>query len=156
MKLFKKNRDERQEAEERRINSVAFWIAYWGLVAVIIVQLFVFELDITHIAGEFIILCAAGIYMTIAGYRRGIWDSFTKPGMKSYFAYSFAAVFVLNLPIPLVRYFRYHATVPSCLYSFARNFIILFPLAFAAAAILGALTKRKQKKLAEKYVDDAN
>jgi ABC-type antimicrobial peptide transport system permease subunit len=106
------------------------------------------------VAGETILLIICGVYSSIGYYRHGIWDNRTKPGMKSYFAYSFTTVFILNLPIPLVRYFKFGASVPDCLYSFARNFIILFPLGFAAVVILGVLTKRKQKKLAEQYADD--
>jgi small neutral amino acid transporter SnatA (MarC family) len=90
MKLFHKLLDERQEQETMRIERGAFYVIFFALAISILVQLMVFNLDITHIAGEIIVLFM-GAAWALAGYiRRGIWDNFTKPGIKSYLIYSTA------------------------------------------------------------------
>ncbi|WP_019849290.1 DUF6773 family protein [Desulfitobacterium sp. PCE1] len=154
MKFFRKNMDERREFEVTPIANVTVYVAVFGLVAAIIVQLFVLDLNFAYIAGEFIILLVCVIYSLIGHYRRGIWDFYTKPGMKAYFAYSFVGVSILmGIPI-LLLYFKNQASMLDSLWIFARNFIVAFPLVFGLLALLGTFTKKRQRKLAENQYGD--
>ena len=153
MKFFRKKLDERQEIESLRVASIAYLIAFWGLAAAIIIQRFVFNLDFAHLAGELIILAVMSVYASIGYYRRGIWDTLTKPGIKAYLVYSFLGVLLSNIPT-IANCIKYQTSIPEFLTYFIMNSVIAFPIAFALIAGLGMFIKRRQKKLAEKYMDE--
>lgn len=152
MRIFHKNVDERQEIESLRIGNIACLIGFWGLVTAILTQLYVFNLDITHVAGEFTIVIAMAAYMIIEYSRRGIWDTLAKPGIKAYLAYSFFGVLFFNIPT-VANCIKYQTSIPDLLTYFAINSVIAFPVAFALVAGSGRLVKIRQKKL-EKEPDD--
>lgn len=154
MKLFRKIIDERQELEMMRVERVGFWLLYLGLVVAIIVQLFVFGFDFKHLAGEFIVLIVGCVVMLIGYMRRGSWDYFTKPGMKSYIIYSLGGGLLFALPMPIAAYFYNGLSFLNCLSIFAINFLFLFSLLFLLLWLLGSVTKRRQKKLEQESEEE--
>jgi len=157
MKVFRKYKDEREKNEITRISSIAFWITFWGLLSSIVIKLFIFDLDLIYTATEFIILIVCTIYIVVASYYRGIWDSKTNPGMKTYLLTSLLITLLVSIPISLIYYIRYVGygiTIIDSLRFFAIGFITtLIPMIFAIS-IFGTLIKRRQRKLADKYADD--
>ncbi len=79
MKNTKSNLDERQEQVLLKIEHNSFWLAFWLLVAGMIIQEIVFKADIKTFGGECIILFITCIYMAIACMRNGIWDRKLQP-----------------------------------------------------------------------------
>ena len=58
----KKNQlDEMQEQTLRKIESRGFWLMWWGLFVVMIFQLMM-QVDISQVAGEWIVFMAACLY----------------------------------------------------------------------------------------------
>jgi len=156
MKFFRKVTDERQNLEAMRVANVAVWIAIIGLAIVSIVQLMAFGFDITHIAGESIVFCVVITYMIIRYYRLGIWDFYSKPGIKSYFIYSLGVMLIYTGISFSWRYFGNGASVLDSLLAVAINGMIYSTAVFVVLALIGTLTKKRQKKLTERYADDDN
>jgi len=154
MKLFRKIVDERQELEMMRVERGSFWVMLLALVVAILVQLFALGYDFEHIAGEFIVLVIGAVWSTAGYLRRGSWDYFTKPGVKTYALYSLAAGIIFGLVAPLTRYFRYGAPLLDCLRVFVINFTSVYILAFLTLLLLGTITKKRQKKLQQEYKED--
>jgi len=153
MKLFRKITDERQESEAMRVAAGSFQIVMLGLVFAIIIQ-GAMGLDRAHVSGEVIVLLIGWICSSIGSIHRGIWDGFTKPGIKSYITYSLAFGIVFGLINPLIAYFRHCAPLSACLWSFAKLFIIIFAVLFVLLLLLGTVIKTRQRKLQMKYEDD--
>lgn len=153
MKLFRKVVDERQELEMMHIERGAFYVMVFALAIGILIQIFALDFDFTHVAGEFIVLLIGTVWAFIGSIRRGSWDYFTKPGMKAYLIYSIATGLIFGLVAPLTRYFRYGAPLMDCLRVFAKNFIILFMIAFLTLLLFGTIAKKRQEKLQQKHGD---
>lgn len=154
MKLFRKVIDERQELEMMRVERSSFWVMFVGLAVVITAQVFAFNFDFEHIAGESVVLII-GVAWALIGYiRRGSWDYFTKPGMKSYVLYSIAAAVIFGTFAPLKRYLRDGASLTDSLLLFAINFVFLFILVFVSLFLVGTITKKRQNKLQQEYMDE--
>ncbi|MCL2426817.1 MAG: hypothetical protein FWD05_10840 [Oscillospiraceae bacterium] len=156
MKIFRKNYlDEREKTESRRITSIAYWIAFWGLVISIMVQLFAFEFNFANIAGEFIVLLVCALYVAVRHARRGIDDnSFIKYSIKTYLIISLAISFLINIPAFLIWYVRHEMLLSDSLLYFAIGIAVSFVLAFGLTVTFGSLTKKRRKKLDEKYSND--
>ena len=88
--MKKNNLDEMQEQKMLMIEHNGFWIAFWGLTAVIVVQaLLGGYLD--HIMGELAILVVLCFYTVFGCLKHGIWDRKLKPDRKTNLLVSLAA-----------------------------------------------------------------
>lgn len=88
--MKKNNLDEMQEQKMLKIEHNGFWIAFWGLTAVIVVQaLLGGYLD--HIMGELAILVVLCFYTVFGCLKHGIWDRKLKPDRKTNLLVSLAA-----------------------------------------------------------------
>jgi len=154
MNIFRKDKDEREKNEIMRMSSIAFWIAFWGLLVSIVVKLFILDFDLIYAATEFIILILCTIYIVIACYYRGIWDNKTNPGMKTYLLASLLMTLLVTVPLSLFYIFRYGVTLLDSLRFFLLSFTATFTPMLFVLVVFGTLIKRRQKKLIEKYADD--
>ena len=150
MKLFRKVVDERQEQELKRIESGAYYVFLFGLGISILVQRIIFDFDITHIAGELIVLIIGATWAMIGYIRRGIWDYFTKPGVKTYSIYSAVAGIIYGV----LGYFRSDVSFLDFLPTFAIRFLWFFVIMFLIIAFTGTIVKMRAKKLQQKYNDE--
>ena len=154
MKLFRNLLDEREKLEALRVEAIGFKIVILGLLAATVAQMFFFGFGFKYIAGEWCIMMFGAIWVGIGWVRRGIWDYFTKPGMKSYAVCSLATGIFGGLLLLLAEYFRYGRSLWSCLRISAVGFAITFAGTFILYLLLGAVTKARQRKLLRKYEDD--
>ena len=73
----KNNLDEMQEQKLLKIEHYGFWLAFWGLAAVIIMQVIMTK-DVSNIstklAGETLVFLLISIYTLVACLVNGIWD----------------------------------------------------------------------------------
>lgn len=69
------NLDEMQEQKLLKIEHNACWLAFWGLLAVCVVQAFIYgREDYKYIAGEWLVFMSLALYIVIDCVRNGIWD----------------------------------------------------------------------------------
>lgn len=72
--LVKNNLDEMQEAKLRKIEKNGCWLAFWGLLAVMVVQLVIVGAEPKQMAGEWIVFMVLALYVAGACIRAGLWD----------------------------------------------------------------------------------
>ena len=153
--MKKSNLDEMQEQELLKVEHNGCWIAFWGLLAAIILQSILFgSKDFKTLAGEGIVFIALSIYLSFACIRRGIWDRRFQMNTQTNLMISAAAALVTGGVIALMvfRNTRHaDATAISALISVSITFI----LCFAALKVSMQVTDRRQKQL-EKEPEDAN
>ncbi|WP_303917616.1 DUF6773 family protein [Subdoligranulum variabile] len=70
--------DERQEQTLCKLESRCFWLLWWGLLAVIIVQRLMGK-SAEDLAAEGLLFLAVCLYMLVECIRNGIWDRHIKP-----------------------------------------------------------------------------
>ena len=83
MKEKKSNLDERQEQALLKIEHNGCWLAFWGLLIAMVVQLIVYGFDMKLLAGEWIVFMALCLYIWSSCLKQGIWDRQLKPDRKT-------------------------------------------------------------------------
>ncbi|MGE4507891.1 MAG: DUF6773 family protein [Eubacteriaceae bacterium] len=157
MKKIKKVIDERQEMELYKIEHLFFWTVYWLLLAAIIIQSTFMEAPFIDWAFEWFIFMFASIGVLVGCYKKGQWDYYTKPTMKSYMLYSLAGSGLFTLIYTIASYFNnpYLKNNLLALFIFALVlFVFLFLLMFGLLALSGHFTKKRQAKLAQEFDED--
>ena len=80
MSKRKSNLDERQEQKLLEIERNGFWLAFFGLFLVIVVQAIIGEADVR---GEMVILLLSAAYVIGDCVKNGIWDRKFQPNLKT-------------------------------------------------------------------------
>lgn len=93
--------DEMQEQKLLHMEHNMAWIAFWGLLAAMVIQLFLFgPTRLETVAGEWVVFMVITAYLLVNCVRNGIWDRKLKPDHKTNFLASLiggGAVFALTL-----------------------------------------------------------
>ena len=145
--MKKNNLDERQEQTLLRIEHNTCWIAFWGLLIAMVVQLVTYGFDFARIGGEWLIFMALSLYLAYACMKNGIWDRRLKPDGKTNFIVSLIAGVAVGLVIGLAVWFRFDKELTTALISGAMVALLTFVLCFIALAISSKALKNRQKKL---------
>ena len=149
---MKSNLDEMQEAKLLEIEHNGCWLAFWGLVIAMIVQLFTTDAaDLPRtLAGEWILFMALAVYLGEACLRNGIWDRRLKADRKTNLIASLVAAAAAGLVSGAVVLARYHSVSGA-----VASFVICFAAVFAACFLLLSLTAREYKKKLAKLEDES-
>ena len=148
---MKSNLDEMQEAKLLEIEHNGCWLAFWGLLAAIVVQLFIFGVEnFRYIAGEWVVFMALAVYLGEACLRNGIWDRRLKADRKTNLIASLVAAAAAGLVSGAVVLARYHSVSGA-----VASFVICFAAVFAACFLLLSLTAREYKKKLAKLEDES-
>ena len=92
MNKQKSNLDEMQEQKLLKIEHNAAWLAFWGLLAAILVQSILGGEDVwRNMIAEWIVFICLCVYLVIACIRNGIWDRKWKPNLKTHAIFSLIA-----------------------------------------------------------------
>lgn len=97
--------DERQEHDMYVIEHYGFWMAFWGLLAMILIQLILGKPSESFIY-EWLLFMILAVSMTIGCAKKGIWSPKAKPSQKEYIKTAiivFGAVVCLLLFIQAFR-----------------------------------------------------
>ena len=140
------NLDERQEQTLLKIEHNGCWIAFWGLLAALIVEQFLFGPEFRYIAGEWIVFMVMAIYLAVDCLRNGIWDRRMKANGKSVLAASAIAGLVFAAVMFVITMIRYPGhpvgSASAALIGFAMTFVLCF--------IVLSLSAKSYKKRIEK------
>ena len=154
-KMKRNNLDEMQEQELLKIEHNGCWLAFWGLLAALIIQGIVYgTLDFRTFAGEWIVFMALSLYLAIACIRKGIWDRHIPMTTKANLSCSGFAAFVVGVFNAIVIYRRCQKPVGTAA---AALFIagITFGLCFMMLEIMMKQARKKIAKM-EEEPSDAN
>ena len=152
---MKSNLDEMQEAKLLQIEHKGCWLAFWGLLAAMIVELFVFGVEnMRYFIGEWIVFMVLCIYMTDACLRIGIWDRRLKADRKTNLTISLIAGAAAGLIFAAVSLVRYHS-VPGAIASFALLFVFVGICCFPALSLTAREYRKKLAQLENDGEEDA-
>ena len=150
----KSNLDEMQEMELLKIEHNGCWLAFWGLLAAMVIQSFINgTIDFRPVAGEWIVFMVLALYLGIACARKGIWDRHLKMNVKTNAVCSAAAGLALGA-FNAVMIYRTHPTKPVG--SVAAGIFIAglcFFICFGVLTISMKQTRKRQAKMEEEPED---
>ena len=154
MKTRKNNLDERQEQILLKIEHVGCWLAYWGLLAAILIQEIVYKGDFRYVLGEWVVFMALCLYVLYGCLKNGIWDRHLRPTAKHNAIASIVAGCVVGLFTAALTTRSFPSDPKITLMIAAAAGAAVFVLCFAALTVAAAATKRKQKQMEEAPEED--
>lgn len=155
MKNRRNNLDEMQEQKLRRIESGGFWIAYWGLLAVMLIHLFRNGLTSgSWLLPEWVLFMGLSLYIVIRCLRGGIWDRRLKANFRTNLIVSLIAGGAMGI-INTILLMKNFGNAPA---GAAAGGILIgvgtFVLCLAALTLCVTILKRRQRKLEEEPEED--
>ena len=147
MKERKSNLDERQEQALLKIEHNGCWLAFWGLLIAMAVQLIVYGFDMKLLAGEWIVFMALCLYICSSCLKQGIWDRQLKPDRKT----NLLASLVAGLAFGVLMFFSIWKNFPDKPLGAAAGALIsggiIFAICFCALSISAKQMKKRQEQL---------
>ena len=148
IRKMKSNLDERQELKLLKIEHNGCWIAFWGLLIVMVIQMIVGNDSIKNIAGEWVVFMSLVLYLSIDCVRNGIWDRKLKPNLKTNIIISSIAAVLAGIIGFSVSYRNYHKLIGSIATGIIM-FVQVEILCLLALMIFSKIYKRRVQKLEE-------
>lgn len=150
--------DEMQEQKLLKIEHIGCWLAFFGLVIVIIAQaLLHFDQAnfMERVLGEFVLLFVLGAYLVFACLRQGIWDRKYVPNLKTNCIASAIAGGIAGLVQFTGSYLRYGKLLGSVA-TFLFVFLFTAALCLSLLSAMAALYRRRIKKLEQEPEELSN
>ena len=154
MKQKNSNLDERQEQVLLQIEHSGCWLAFWGLLAAIVVQSVVYGFEFEHIAGEWIVFMILSLYLAFACLKNGIWDRKLKPNLKTNLLLSAAAAIATGLIVFFSVFGKYTDKPAGAVLSALISAVMVFVFCAATLILASRSYLKKQKKLEEEPEED--
>ncbi len=152
-KMKKSNLDEMQEQELLKIEHNGCWIAFWGLLAALVIQTIAFgNTDIRKLAGESAVFMVLVVYLTIECVRRGIWDRRIPMNTKTNALISAIAALAFGVYSAVMIYRMYQKPAGTTATALIIT-VITFCLCFAGLMIAMKKTEKRIKQLEEEPSD---
>lgn len=142
--MKKSNLDEMQEQELLKIEHNGCWLAFWGLLAVMAVQM-VMRVPGRQMLGEWIVFMSLSLYIAIACLRKGIWDRRLKANWKTNLVGSLIAAVATGSLVALYNPYLSEPLDYVLVAGLTGGFT--FVLCFAALSISMKLYKKRREKL---------
>ena len=142
--MKKNNLDEMQEQALLKIEHNGCWLAFWGLLAVMAVQM-VMRVPGRQMLGEWIVFMVLALYIVIACLRKGIWDRHLKANRKTNLIISLLAGAAAGILITVSNPYLSEPLDYVLVAGISGGFT--FVLCFAALSIGMKLYKKRREKL---------
>lgn len=142
--MKKNNLDEMQEQELLKIEHNGCWLAFWGLLAVMAVQM-VMRVPCRQMLGEWIVFMSLSLYIVIACLRKGIWDRRLKANRKTNLVGSLIAAVATGSLVALYNPYLSEPLDYVLVAGLTGGFT--FVLCFVALSISMKLYKKRREKL---------
>lgn len=151
----KSNLDEMQEQKLLKVERNGVWLAFWGLLAVMVIQMLIYGVDIRpQLAGEWVVFMCLAIYMLIGCIRIGVWDRRFRADGKTNLLISLAASLLTGFIMALISYRSFHEMTAAFI-TFALNVVIVFVLVLAALTVTALIYKKRLVKLEQEDESDS-
>ena len=142
--MKKSNLDEMQEQEMLKIEHYGCWMAYWGLLVAMVIQM-VMRVPGAQMLGEWIIFVIMSLYICIACMRKGIWDRRLKANWKTNLVISLLAAVAVAVLVVLSNPYLSEPLDYALTAGLTGGFT--FVLGFAALSVSLKLYKKRREKL---------
>lgn len=148
-KRHKSNLDERQEQRLLRIERNGCWLAFWGLLVAMAVQMVIYKGEnVAAVAGEWIIFMVLACYLLWSCMKAGIWDRRLKPDWKTNLVGSMLAGIAVAVLFCLITDLEAEQMVVMAL--------VPFFMTFASCYILLMISVLVYKKRVEKLESEGD
>ena len=152
--MKKSNLDERQEQMLLKIERNGFWLAFWLLVAAMLIQQVFFMGDVKIAAGETLILLVISLYVAISCLKAGIWDRRLKANSSTNVIASLIAGSVMGVVMFLGVFRNYSDKPMGSIAAGLFTAIIVFVLCFIVLTIYLHAYKKRNEALEEEPEED--
>ncbi|MDO5135744.1 MAG: hypothetical protein Q4D55_06785 [Eubacteriales bacterium] len=152
MKKTKNNLDERQEMTLLKVEHTGCWLAFWGLLAAILLQMAFGDFSLQSIVGEWCVFMCLSLYLAAACIKNGIWDRRLKPDFRTNLAVSGVAGLVTGILFFVISYMNFHKLAGSI----ATGVFMFLLVGVACITLLTGLAnvyKRRVQRLEEEEDD---
>ena len=150
--MKKSNLDERQEQILLRIEHNGFWLAFWLLIAAMLIQSITSGADFRVYAGECAVLLIISMYVSIECIRNGIWDRKMQPKASVNILASLVAGLAMGVvnALSLMRFFDrpWGAVAAGAVIG-----LITFLLCMIALSVSMRLYRKRSDKMEEEPED---
>lgn len=152
-RFWKKEIDERQQADLNRVTSYGYWIAFYLLIAAILVEGIILGRPFREWAVEWIVFMVIAVYEVVACLRIGVWtETKQRPAKKDYVRYSLVGSLLFSAVFTIGYYFRLmpeNRSFGKLVSMFAYWFVLLTVLFLIAYFIGGGIYNRRRRKMEE-------
>ncbi|MDY4507338.1 MAG: DUF6773 family protein [Candidatus Faecousia sp.] len=142
--MKKSNLDEMQEQALLKIEHNGCWLAFWGLLAAMALQM-VMRVPGRQMLGEWIVFMALSLYIVIACLRKGIWDRHLKANRKTNLIVSLLAAVATGILVTLSNPYLSEPLDYVLVAGLTGGFT--FVLCFAALSVCTKLYRNRRNKL---------
>ena len=142
--MKKNNLDEMQEQALLKIEHNGCWLAFWGLLAAMALQM-VMRVPGRQMLGEWIVFMALSLYIVIACLRKGIWDRHLKANWKTNLIVSLLAAVATGIFVILSNPYLSEPLDYVLVAGLTGGFT--FVLCFAALSVCTKLYRNRRNKL---------
>ena len=142
--MKKSNLDEMQEQALLKIEHNGCWLAFWGLLAAMALQM-VMRVPGRQMLGEWIVFMALSLYIVIACLRKGIWDRHLKANRKTNLIVSLLAAVATGILVTLSNPYLSEPLDYVLVAGLTGGFT--FALYFAALSVCTKLYRNRRNKL---------
>ena len=142
--MKKSNLDEMQEQALLKIEHNGCWLAFWGLLAAMALQMVV-RVPGRQMLGEWIVFMALSLYIVIACLRKGIWDRHLKANRKTNLIVSLLAAVAMGILVTLSNPYLSEPLDYVLVAGLTGGFT--FVLCFAALSVCTKLYRNRRNKL---------
>lgn len=147
MKKWKNNLDEMQEQKLMKLEHNTCWLAYWLLIAAILVQ-YIFTGSMDAVLGEIVVLLIMCLYLAIGCLRLGIWDRHMKANWKTSLIGSLIAGSVVGLVCLAHSLLAYgYTNFVATAFTFLFPFMFTTILTYGVLSLSVAIYRRRKEKL---------
>lgn len=144
MKTIKKDLDELQKQILSGIESRGFWIAFWGSLILLIVQM-IFANNIISVISSWLLFMVLAIYEAVSCLKAGIWNSSLYISKKNAVISSIVAICMGVFQFILVSQ-RGESTYKTIIV-LVSVIAVTFFLCFSAIIIIAKAVKKRRDKL---------
>ena len=153
-KKMKNKLDEMQEQKMLKIEHNGCWLAFWGLFAALVIQVFIYGAGgWRNVAGEWIVFMCLALYISIDCIRNGLWDRRLLPTPAVNACVSMIAGTVVAVLNFTVSYKEYNALLGAVAAGIFLG-VLCCGLCFAALTFVTSIYKKRVSHLEQEDADE--
>ncbi|MDE7341837.1 MAG: hypothetical protein K2N80_15000 [Lachnospiraceae bacterium] len=146
MKKQKNRLDEMQEQKLLQIEHNGCWLAFWGLMVVLFVQIFLYGRDFERIMGEWTVFMCLAVYIVVSCLKNGIWDRRQAPVPGVNLKSSLLAGGISGIIFGVIKYREYQVILGAAA-SGAVIALLVFASCFAGLSVLSYFYRERTNRL---------
>ncbi len=143
----KSNLDEMQRGKLLKIEEIGVWLAFWGLLAAVIVQLLL-KADLTQVIGEICVFALVSVYLCVASIKNGLWTASIAASRKTNALFSIVPAAAIGLVSAVKAFVISGNPLQAALFiQLVVSMAVVYVACFAALEALRLCHDKKRREL---------